>query len=360
MRRLSPLHLVPFALATGCTGGPYSLLLSVDRVISGSSITTAYQIDDGGKPEERTGTIGVGENCVTARQTTGNRVSTRVFEVQEHFNVVGESEAELPLVPGEDEVSKVWASILRERRSIAASSETVEVSFDPSADPNQWTTSTYADDAITTTAGFYAVAADEFVVRMDLADLWEDLEEDLEPGDVDLMTLNDPQDGDIWPSQNGNSLYVYEGSQKTDIAGTSMKLDLVGVYGTGTVAPEGNDTSVYDQCFNFGLNQTQDNRADVETLNWDAMLLDPGCTGPFVHIKEGSQQWYNNVMVAETASVTFVTINDYGYAWVEEDEDAGTCTRVTSPYKEDLSALPFVQYDVTVTNMTTSTKTWVD
>ena len=50
---------LPLVLTAGCAGGPYSLDLSVVRKISGSSVTTAFQIDDGGKPVERRGTVGV-------------------------------------------------------------------------------------------------------------------------------------------------------------------------------------------------------------------------------------------------------------------------------------------------------------
>ena len=356
--RLLLCSLVPLA---ACGGAPYSPDLSVKRTTTGESITTSYQITDGGDPVERTGTIGTGENCVVATQSTGTRTSIRTYELQEHFNVVGESEAELPLVPGEDTVSKVWASILRERTRASSSTETTENLVDITVEPAQWATRTFTDDAQTTSAGYHAVAADEFYVRMDMADLWEDLEE-MEIGDVELLTMADPGKGDVWPSQNGNSLYIWEATEKISITGVegTLKTDRVAVYTTGSVSPEGEDTAVYDQCFNFGLAQVDDSRPDVENLDTEAMLLDSGCVGQFEHVRRGTQWWYDGVLVKESATVTYVTINEYGYQWTEEDTDAGTCTRVVSTTRDDPTAIPFVQYDVTVSTIETVATSLVD
>lgn len=360
-RVLPPALLLPAVLPLAACGGggPYSLDLAVKRTTTGTSTTTSYQISDGGDPVERAGTIGTGDNCVVAAQSSGTRTATRIYEIQEQFNVVGETEAELPLVPGEEEASKVWASIVRERVRAASSIETTETSVDVTADPAQWQTRTYSDEAQATSAGYHAVAADEFVVRMDMVELWEDLEE-LDHSRVELMTMNDPKKGDVWPSQNGNSLFVWEGDEKLTLGGVTMKTDRVAVYTTGTVSPEGEDTAVYDQCFHFGLAQVDDSRPEVEPLDAEAMLLDPGCTGRFEHVREGTQWWHDNVLVKETATVTFVAINEYGYEWTEEDEDTATCTRVVSPTRDVPTALPFVQYDVTVTTVETLVKGYAD
>jgi hypothetical protein len=356
-RRLLPLAMLPLVACGG--GAPYSLDLAVKRTTSGTSTTTAYQINDGGDPVERAGTIGAGENCVVAGQSSGTRTGTRIYEIQEQFNVVGETEAELPLVPGEEDASKVWASILRESVRAAASIETTETVVDVTADPAQWETRTYTDEAHSTTAGYHAVAADEFVVRMDMVDLWDDLEE-MDHTEVELMTMNAPGKGDVWPSQNGNSLYVWEASEKLTIGGVTMKTDRIAVYATGTVSPEGEDTAVYDQCFNFGLAQVDDSRPDVEAVDSDAMLLDPGCVGSFEHVKQGTQWWYGNVLVKETSTVTFVAIHEFGYEWTEEDEATGTCARIVSPTRDEPTGLPFVQYDVTVTAVETIVKSYAD
>ena len=359
---MSPRCLLPLALLplVACGGGsPYSLDLAVKRTTSGTSDTTSYQITDGGDPVERAGTIGTGENCVVAGQSSGTRSTNRIYEIQEQFNVIGETEAELPLVPGENEASKVWASILRESVRAAASTETTETLVDVTMEPAQWETRTYTDEAQATNASYHAVAADEFVVRMDMTDLWDDLEE-MDPAEVDLMTMNAPGSGDVWPSQNGNSLYVWEAKEKLTIGGVTMKTDRIAVYSTGTVSPEGEDTAVFDQCFNFGLAQVEDSRPDVEAINSEAMLLDPGCLGSFEHVKEGTQWWHDNVLVKETSTVTSVAINEYGYEWTEEDEVTGSCARVVSKTRDEPTALPFVQYDVTVSQVETIVKTYAD
>ena len=348
-------------LAACGSGGPYSTNLSVKRTTTGNAVTTAYQITDGGDPVERAGTIGSGENCVVATQSSGTRTSLRTFELQEHFNVVGDSEAELPLIPGEDEVSKVWASVLRERTRASSSIETTENFVDITAEPAQWQTREYTDEAQTTSAGYHAVAADEFYVRMDLGDLWEDLEE-LESSDVELLTMANPGKGDIWPSQNGNSLFIWEAQEKISLAGVegTLKADRIAVYTTGSVSPEGEDTAVYDQCFNFGLAQVDDSRPDVEAVDSETMLIDPGCVGEFEHVRRGTQWWYDGVLVKETSTVTYVTINEYGYQWTEEDETTGACTRVTSTSRDEPTGIPFVQYDVTVSTVETVATSLLD
>ncbi len=361
---MSPAALRSFVMLAlvlpGCAGGPYSLDLAVKRNTTGTATTTSFQILDGAKPVERTGTIDTGDNCAIVGQSTGTRTSTRIYEVQEVFNVVGETEAELPLVPGEEEVSKTWASIVRERVRVAANTETVETVQDPSQDPAQYSTATYVDDAITTTAGYYAVAADEFYVRMDLGQLWLDLEDELDYTDVDLLVKDDIGPGDVWPSQNGNSIYVWEATEKLTIGGQNVKAERVAVYGTGSVSPEGEDTAVYDQCFNFGLVQGSDTRPDVAAVDVDAMLLDPGCQGAFEHIRQGTQWWVDGVLVKESGTITYVTVKDYGFEWKEEDEASGTCARVVSPTRDVPEALPFVQYEVTVAVVDTLVTTYVD
>lgn len=346
-----------------CKGGPYSLDLAGTRKTTGTSTTISYQIseaDGASEAYERTGTVGAGDNCVVAAQSTGTRTTTRIYEVQEIFNVVGETEAELPLVPGEEEASKVLASIVRDRTRIAANAETVENVVDLSLDPAQYSTRSYVDEAVTTTAGYYAVAADEFYVRMELGELWMDLEDELDYTQVELLVKNDLGPGDVWPSQNGNSIYVWEANEKLTIGGVNVKADRVAVYGTGAVSPEGSDTSVYDQCFNFGLVQGADTRPDVDSVDVDAMLLDPGCQGAFEHVRQGTQWWVDGLLVKETATTTFVTINEYGFEWYEQDEAAGTCTRVVSPTRDEPTAQAFVQYDVTVAQVDALISKYVD
>lgn len=353
------LFLLPSVTACG-GGGPYSLDLAVKRSTEGSSTTTSYQLADGfDEPDERVGTIGQGDNCVVAGQSSGTRTATRTFEVQSQFNVVGETEAELPMVPGEDKPSRVWASILRERVRAAASIETTELTVDVNADPTQWQTRTYTDEAQSTSAGYHAVAADEFVVRLDMVELWDDLEE-MDHTEVELMTMHAPGKGDVWPSQNGNSLFVWEGKEQLEIGDRRLKTDRIAVYTTGTVSPDGDDTSVYDQCFNFGLAQAEDTRPTVDIVDTSTMLLDAGCVGLFEHVREGTQWWYDGILIKETSTITTVAINEYGYGWGETDESTGVCTWVVSTSQDDPTGVPFVQYDVTVSTVSSIVKSFAD
>ena len=90
------------------------------------------------------------------------------------------------------------------------------------------------------------------------------------------------------------------------------------------------------------------------------MLIDPGCVGEFEHVRRGTQWWYDGVLVKETSTVTYVTINEYGYQWTEEDETTGACTRVTSTSRDEPTGIPFVQYDVTVSTVETVATSFLD
>jgi hypothetical protein len=164
----------------------------------------------------------------------------------------------------------------------------------------------------------------------------------------------------VWPSQNGNSLFVWEAKEKLALGGVNMNTDKIAVYTTGTVSPEGEDGAVYEQCFNFGLAQIDDSRPEGDTTDTETMLLDPGCVGRFEHVREGTQWWSDNVLVKETAIVTFVAITEYGYEWTEEDESTGICSRVVSLSRDGPTALPFVQYDLTTTDISTLVKSYAD
>ena len=352
--------LLSAAFAAGCSlQAPYSLSLSVESNTTAQATAVAYRVVEGDLPgepgdvTEQKGVVGVGENCVIARQSSGTLRSDIVYEQQRAYNVVGETLADLPLVPGEQqEWSDVPVSVLKESSQLSSWVQSTETFVDPSPDAEvvQWEETRYSDGVISTSAGYFGVAADEYLVRLEMADLWEDLE-DITPADVTLLTRHDPQDGDVWPAVNGNSLFVYAGTEDLNLAGTEMKkTDKVNVYATGNVQAAGG-AGVFEQCLNLGLSQLQTTDPNAEDASVDSALLDPGCAGNFVHVQQGTQWWYDNALVKSETTDTVVTVSAYGFEWFVEDVDLGTCTRQTSLTRDEPAAKAFIEYTVTQTQV---------
>jgi hypothetical protein len=347
MRRPLSSPFVPVAallLAAGCApAGPYPLTMSFTQKATGQALIKSFKVTGGGEPVEQKGTLGAGENCIVAGQSSGSRTAQVLFESQLQASVVGESTLSQPLVPGDDEASEVGVSVLRESVRTAQSASTLEVFVDPAADPVQRTDQTYADGDVLTRAGFYGVAMDEYYVRIGLDDVWDDLAE-MPAADVTLLTRAAPEPGEVWPSFNGNSLFRYVGPEEITVAGRSFEADKVEVYATGAASPDG--AGVYGQCLQFGLSQSTSDAPGSTPVNDQLVALDAGCTGDFQHVLAGTQWWWNGVLLKEETSATFVTITEYGFEWYTLADDGLSCTRTVDTVKGSPSAVAFVQYEV--------------
>ena len=107
--------------------------------------------------------------------------------------------------------------------------------------------------------------------RFDLGDLWTDFEE-IDQSDLTLMTKSMPQIGDVWVSKNGNTLYVYAGVETQTIGGEARDVDVVEMYQTSNLQPEGG--AVYEQCFQTGLSQQSTDNASLEQFSHETVNLD--------------------------------------------------------------------------------------
>lgn len=350
------ISIVPLLVA--CSADTYPLGFQFTTVVDFTQTTTSYRIVNGGEPEESVGVVGSGETQSIASSSAGSRLATTVGQQQILSTVVGETKLSHPLVPNEDDFDKIPASVIQERRRSAAYSIVDELIFDPTLDTPQYSLTSYTDDAILTEAGYYGVAADEYVVRFDLGTLWQDFEEDVELNDVELMTRNQPEEGDVWASENGNVLYIYAGVTALNFAGQAEKVDKVEMFEATTLQPEGAD--VYTQCLYTGKIQVDstDNQ-DIVDSSTDTLLLDSGCAGDFTHLKVGTQLWYKNVLVSEEAMQQVVSITDYGYEWYEESEP-NVWTRLTSPTMDEPTAVPYVEYTLTESTETLKVTKWLE
>jgi hypothetical protein len=366
---------VPFLFA--CSSDPYPLGFQFTTNIEETQTTTSFRIVDGGEVEESLGVLGglitdvcpEGEcqnyceayGCETqsiAASSSGSRFVSSHTQNQILSVVVGETYLSHPLVPNEDEFDKIPASVLQERSRSASYSITDETIFDPLLDTPQYSLLSYTDDAVVTNSGYYGVAADEYVVRFDLGTLWSDFDEEVDTNDVELLTRNDPQEGDVWVSENGNTLYIYAGESALNFAGQAVKVDKVEMFEAINLQPEGAD--VFSQCLNFG--KLQKDSTDSETIfdsSVDTVLLDSGCQGDFTHLKVGTQLWYDNVLVSEESSSQEISISSYGYEWYEE-QAPNVWVRKTAYDNTEPSAVPFIEYTLTESVETLTVDKWVE
>ena len=348
--------MIPFLMA--CSSDPYPLGFQFTSDIEFSQTTTSFRIVNGGEPEESIGVVGSGETQSIAASSAGSRLVTAFGQQQILSSVVGETQLSHPLVPNEDDFDKIPASVVQERRRTASYSIVDELFFDPTLDTPQYALTTYTDDAVLTDAGYYGVAADEYVVRFNLGTLWEDFNEDVELSDVELLTRNEPEDGDVWASENGNVLYIYSGVSALNFAGQAEKVDKVEMFEATNLQPEGAD--VFTQCFYTGKVQVDETDSDsLEDSSTDTLLLDNGCEGSFTHMKVGTQLWYKNVLVSEESTRQVISITDYGYEWYEEG-DPNVWVRVTSPTQDEPTAVPYVEYTLTERVETLKTTKWIE
>ena len=356
------LSAVSLPLLWGCApAAPYSLTLSVESATTGVATTVAYRVSEGATPGsagdvlQQTSVLGSGINCVQAQSSSGTYASELVYEQARAYNVVGESEMELPLVPGEPPGAgaDTWVptpvSVLKDTRRVASWQTTLEdiVEIDPeTGEATSRQDLSYVDGEITTLASYFGVAADEYLVQVTLDQLWDE-RVDLEPSDLTLLTKWEPEEGDVWPAVNGNSLFVFEGEEDLSLAGVQMKKAAkVAIYETGTVAPtEG--AGVFESCLAIGRDQVNSTDAEIGQISLDRTFLNTGCVGSFTHVRSGTEWWWNGVLVQSEGTDTIVNITDYGFEWFVDDPDAGQCLRETSQTRDDPSARAFLEYTVT-------------
>ncbi len=349
-------------LLWGCgLAAPYSLTLSVESATTGVATTVAYRVSEGATPGsagdvlQQTSVLGTGINCVQAQSSSGTYAAELVYEQARAYNVVGESEMELPLVPGEPPGAgaDTWVptpvSVLKDTRRVASWQTTLEDIVELDTETGEVTSRQdlrYVDGEITTLASYFGVAADDYLVQVTLDQLWDE-RVDLDPSDLTLLTKWQPEEGDVWPAVNGNSLFVFEGEEDLNLAGTQMKKAAkVAIYETGTVAPtEG--AGVFESCLAIGRDQVNSTDAEIGQVSLDRAFLNTGCVGSFTHVRSGTEWWWEGILVQSEGTDTIVNITDYGFEWFVDDPDAGRCLRETSLTRDDPSARAYIEYTVT-------------
>ena len=165
-------------------------------------------------------------------------------------------------------------------------------------------------------ASFHGLATDEYVVEFPLGNLWSN-PDSVSSGDVTLLTRFEPNEGDIWASQNGNTVYIAGLKEQLQISGAVQKAVKVEAFETGNLKGMVVTSSI---SVSILVDPNQTNDPDSANSSASVLFLDAGCTDTFEHVRVGSEWWLGAVLVKETAEVTRIEITNYGYEWYELDE----------------------------------------
>ena len=342
----------------GCAGGPVDPGTSWTLKTVDETTRTSYWLRQGGDPKESVGPLGAASSCILAETSAGTYNSVSTAEYFTVSTALGNTELYHPLVPNSEKYSSTLATVVQERTRGAASNEISTMVYDPNSTMGNITTVTYADEAIETEAAFYGLAADEYVVRFPLGNIWMDPEEEVTVASVDMLTRYEPDIGDIWASENGNTVYIATSKEQVNFAGVAKKAFKVESYEVGGLQGDGAD--IIDQCFNLGLNQNQTNDPNSANSSLEMLFLDGNCVGQFQHSKTGSEWWFGSIMVKESSLVTEIEITNYGYEWYELDTSGTSCTRMTSLTYDNPNAILFVEYDLVTHSRESSISSWVE
>ncbi len=348
------LFLSPAVLSMGCQQrGPYDVGLLVKATAIVESVTKSYREVPGNGAQESMGVIGSGENCSDAMFSAGKSTETWAGEHQMNMEVVGETLVPRLVPDDTHEQEDVWVSLVMESTRTGGSVlSSVKYNF-PGGDPESVTEESYSDDEITTNVQYYGVTAEEYVAAFALDTLWPDDDAGLDPGAAQLLTKNDPKNGDVWFSQSGQSIYMFDTMEDMSVSGTNLKVAKVLVYETGDVdVTEG----ILKTCINKGRDQYS-----VSTPGGDyddqVALLDVGCDDSFRHVQTGTQWWFNGILVKEEVENVDVTITDFGWEWYEDTEFS--CSRMTNSHRPDEDAELYLEYEVTTSTVVREATDWI-
>ncbi len=352
--------LVSLALLGGCenysnaiTGAPYTDGLVWTGSEQVTSTTIAYKSNGDGVVES-TGTIGIGDSCGTARTSTGTLTRTDIEQRDWLNEIIGNTVSDHPLNPGTPVFEQIGISVVAEQVTSTGSFQETRTFNNPDGETRTWEETEAGDDGRQTTARYHGVAADEYIVSIFPLDLWDTAADDERDGLLTLLSRRNPRAGDTWMSVNGSTIYTYEGTEKTNLGGSSVNAHKVHVYSNEDYTAE----TVLETCLKVGPLEDTTTFPEADSTVTEAVQLDGGCAFRFQHRQTGTEWWSDNALIAFEGQRVFVSISDYGWEWFE-DED-GTCTRFTSTTKptEATDVDLFVEYTVTTEESSYVVDTW--
>lgn len=323
--------------------GPYETGLTVVQQAEQVRTTQVFTLREDGELMERKATLGSGASCNEARGSAGTLTVTETGVLTTTWNVIGQTESQHPLVPGAATYGPVGVSVTESTSVFEGTATTHETFRDPDGSPDAWEETTTSEVARATAASYEGIAADEYVVGLSsLGDLWTSLDDPEAQLSPRLVTRNNAQPDDIWASVDGNTLYMAEGMDEVSVGGEKGDGRRVTVLAVGDAEP---DTRLLGAC-------VQEVEGTFETTHpdqgdgtvWTAHL-DPGCDVAFTHEQLGTEWWVGNVLIEAEKEYADITITDYGYEWFEDN--GNSCTRVTSPTRDDSDAQLYIEFTKT-------------
>jgi len=320
------------ATLSACASEPGYIKWSVGLHVKGTvdeTLTSKDFKDEAGVGiYESKGTL---QSGTFAGEPSGTKTATTTTSSTEEWSVVDDTQTGNPLVPGTPKFSGVPVAIVEKTAVTSGTVETVETTVDerPTGTRHVLETRTFQNVDRETTASTYGLAGDEYVVLIsklsllwdpDLVAKWDDTHAPIDG--LDPLVMANVAVGDFWVSPDGTTLYKGVSRERVDVGGgrfvTAVKVELRRVESVNNdtlvdhclVVPADDDTaSNWTTEGNSGTGEGQTSARKVH--------LDPGCAGTFAHYRVGYQWWSDNVLVAEDTTTFQVTVNDYGFEWLD-------------------------------------------
>ena len=360
---------LPAFLLLGCgPQPPIEVGLNWELNTEYSSVTQSFWLRASGEPIESVGPLETASSCLLAETSAGTYYSEETGTRTALSKVIGMTEMYHPLVPNSAEFSTSLASVIQHRERNAGYAYDSTVTYDPESVIGNIEVNSYRDflcadentpveDCVApeTEASFHGVSADEYAVKFQLGQLWQDPESG-SVEDVELLTRINPERGDIWSSVDGNTVFISAGTEPLALGGKTYNVSSVAMYEVGTLQDNGADA--INQCINIGLSQDQTNDPEGANGSTTIAFLDSACVDKFTHAKSGQQWWYGSVLVKEISENQEINITKWGYEWYELDETGSTCSRVVSDSPDNVNAALFIEYDLTTETRTSSIGRW--
>jgi hypothetical protein len=345
------------AFGMGCTvNGPYQVGLMVKSTSQVKETTKVYREVKGSAPGESTGLIGYGETCTEAMASSGTMTVESVLEKHTNMQVVGETLVPRLIPNDTHEQEEVWLSLVMENTREAGTDYEIRNHYSPWEDPTTWTTETLTDAAQQTETSYYGVTAEEYVAKFELASMWPADDAGLSPGDAEMLTKHKPQKGDVWFSQNGNSVYMFDDFEEMSVGDEDLNTARVLVYESGDV--ELANSGILSDCISSGRDQLGNTVPGSSFYDDEVAMLDAGCEGGFRHVQTGTQWWYEGILVKEEVINVDVTVHDYGWEWYEST--TSSCSRQTSVRRPDVVADLFIEFSVTTSEEMREAEDWFE
>ena len=291
LRTIIPLSVL---LGTGCSvNGPYPVGLMVKSTSQVTENTKHYREVQGASPIESVGLVSWGQTCTEAMSSSGTQTTETLLEEHINLQVVGETLVPRLIPNDTHEQEEVWLSLVMENTPEGTTNYAINNNYNPYEDPTTWTTEELSDDPKLTETSYYGVTAEDYVAKFELATMWPADDAGLNPADAEMLTKHNPKKGDVWFSQNGNSVYMFDDFEEFSIDDADLKTARVLVFESGDV--ELASSGILTQCISAGRDQYGNTIPGATYYDDQVTLLDTGCEGGFRHVQTDTQWWYDGI-----------------------------------------------------------------